>query len=153
MIDFAIKIFASPAFPLVTLLLGFLIGNRLAIGRDRRKEFNEAAAKFRSAFKDELLALNPALSRNSVDTAELLETAFDKHRMAVFDFSPFLPSKSIKGFDEAWHEYYRYDNAPEGIIHGLAKYSGVGHGYEEKRRLRLLAAERIEKILKFAEHK
>ena len=119
----------------------------------RIKEFNGAAAKFRTAFKDELLALNPALSHNFTDTAELLEAVFDKHRMAVFDFRPFLSSESIQGFDKAWQEYYRYDNAPEHIIHGLNKYSGVGHGYEEKMRLRLLAAERIEKLLCFANHK
>ena len=73
----------------------------------RIKEFNGAAAKFRTVFKDELLALNPALSHNSTDTAELLEAVFDKHRMAVFDFRPFLSSESIQGFDKAWQEYYR----------------------------------------------
>jgi len=41
MITFAIEILTSTFFPLVTLLLGFLIGHRLAIGRDKRKEFNE----------------------------------------------------------------------------------------------------------------
>jgi hypothetical protein len=119
----------------------------------RIKEFNEAASKFRTAFKNELLALNPALSRSTADTAEILEGAFDKHRLAVFDFRPFLSSKSVHGFDKAWNEYYRYDNATDGIIHGLNKYSGVGHGYEEKKRLRLLAAKRIEKLLYFANHK
>ncbi len=43
MIAITIKILTTPLFSLVTLLLGFLIGNRLAIGRDRRKEFNTAA--------------------------------------------------------------------------------------------------------------
>lgn len=129
----------------------------LAKSRDKEsrriKDFNYASAKFRAAFKEEFLALNPALSRNSVDTAVLLEAAFDKHRLAVFDFRAFLPTESTDGFDKAWQEYYRYDNAPDGTIHGLDKYSGVGHGYSEKRRLRFLAAERIEKLLDFAKHK
>lgn len=41
MIDFFIGIVTSPAFPIVTLLIGFLLGHYLTIGRDRRKEFNE----------------------------------------------------------------------------------------------------------------
>ena len=134
------------------LVSHFLTKSRNTEGR-RIKEFNEAAAKFRTAFKDELLALNPALSHNSTDTAEFLETALDKHRHAVFDFKPFLSSESVQGFDKAWNEYYRYDNAPKNIIHGLNKYSGIGHGYQEKMRLRLLAAERIENLIRFANHK
>jgi hypothetical protein len=31
------------AFSLIGILVGYLIGNRLAIGRDKRKEFNEVA--------------------------------------------------------------------------------------------------------------
>lgn len=141
---------------LVGSAVGALIAHFLTKSRnidDRRiKEFNAAASEFRSAFKDEWLALNPALSSSSVDTTVLLKTAFDKHRLAVFDFRPFLPIESIAGFDKAWKKYYAYDNAPEGTAHGLDKYSGAGHGYKEKKRLRLLAAEQIESLFDFAVH-
>jgi hypothetical protein len=39
--DFFIGILTSPAFPIFTGLIGFLLGHYLAIGRDRRKELNE----------------------------------------------------------------------------------------------------------------
>lgn len=119
----------------------------------RIREFNEAAKRFRDAFKEELLALSPNLSKCEKDTSEILEVAFEKHRIAVFDFKPFLSGDELAGFDKAWGEYYRYENAPEFTVHGLEQYSAKGHGYTEGRRLRLLAAERIERLLEFAKPK
>jgi hypothetical protein len=41
MIDFFKSIFASPIFSIITGIIGFLFGHYLALGRDKRKEFNE----------------------------------------------------------------------------------------------------------------
>ena len=59
MITIAIKILTNPFFSLITLLLGFLIGNRLAIGRDRRKEFNEVADPLAKILTEERNNLRP----------------------------------------------------------------------------------------------
>jgi hypothetical protein len=139
-------------FLLRTLIDHFLAKSRTKEER-RVRDFNEAARRFRDAFKEELLALSPNLSKWEKDTSEILEAAFEKHRIAVFDFKPFLSKDELAGFHQAWGDYYRYENTPESTVHGLAQYSGKGHGYTEARRLRLLAAERIERLLEFAKSK
>jgi len=54
----------------LTFLLGLLLGNWLAIGRDKRKEFNDAVAPVRSwllSERDELSPYNKSPSRNEMD--------------------------------------------------------------------------------------
>lgn len=137
----------------VGTLLGALLGYRFSLSLATVTARREAAAKFRAAFKDELLALNPALSRNSVDTCTLLESAFDKHRSAVYDFMQHLKSPEKEEFEQAWEEYYRYENAPKFTIPGFSQYSKHGCSVTEARNRRLLAAQRIEKLLGFAKFK
>lgn len=43
--------------PLLTAFLGFFVGNKLAIGRDKRKEFNEVAIPIRTSLIRQLEAL------------------------------------------------------------------------------------------------
>lgn len=134
-------------------LLGVWLGYRLSLSLANLSVKRDAAAKFRAAFKDELLALNPTLSRNTVDTCTLLESAFDKHRSAVFDFKQYLKGAEKAQFEQAWQVYYRYEDAPDFTIPGFTQYSGVGCGLTEAKHRRLLAAQRIEKLLSFAEFK
>ena len=49
----------TSALSIITFLLGLLLGNWLAIGRDKRKEFNEAAAPIRDWLIKEKEAPNP----------------------------------------------------------------------------------------------
>lgn len=148
-----------------TLSLGVLAGGSIVAvwthfltksrsSEERRiREFNEASAKLRAAFRDEFLALNPAHNKEVVDACDLLSAAFNKHRSAVFDFKPFLSKTEVEGFEKAWKKYYQYTNAQDGTIAFFEQYSGKGFGSEEVRKKKFLAAERIESILSFAHHK
>jgi hypothetical protein len=153
MIQFFFDIITHPAFNFASVLIGFLLGDYFAVSRDRRKEFNEAASKFRDAFKGELLALNPSLTVNCIDVADLLKPAFSKHRAAVYDFRHFLKGKRLGAFDQAWRDYYGYDEDQSVTLEFLLKYSGRGYGGEEARSRRALAIANIEKLLEFAAHK
>jgi hypothetical protein len=41
-------------FSIIAALIGFLMGHRFSIGRDRRQEFNQAANHFIKAFTEEI---------------------------------------------------------------------------------------------------
>ena len=57
MIEFLLGIITHPAFPIVSGMVGFFIGNYYAIGRDKRKEFVSAGAKFREVFNQALVEM------------------------------------------------------------------------------------------------
>lgn len=138
-------------------IIGAIAGHYLTKSRnteDRKiKEFNEASAKFRDAFKSELLSLNTALTENYIDACDLLKAAFEKHRLAVFDFRLFLKGKRQGEFEQAWRDYYGYDEDQNVRVEFLLKYAGRGFGGEEARNRRSLAIANIEKLLEFAENK
>jgi hypothetical protein len=121
----------------------------------QRKDFNEAATKFRVAFKDELLALNPALAKGAPDACDLLAAAFEKHRSAVFDFKPYLRPTDAEGLEQAWQKYYRYPDAPDCTVPIFNQYAGekMRLPYKEAKQRKLDAAERIEEMLSFAHYK
>ena len=56
---------------LLTFLLGLLIGNRLTIGRDRRKELNEAAKPIRSWLLAEAESPSPYRKRPLMEEIDL----------------------------------------------------------------------------------
>lgn len=153
MIEFLIGVVTHPAFGAATFFIGLWSGNHFAIDRDRRKEHNDAVSKFRGDFKSELLSLNTALTENYIDACDLLKAAFEKHRLAVFDFRPFLKGKRQEEFDQAWRDYYGYDGDQSVKLEFLLKYSGKGYGGEELRSRRATAIANIEKLLEFAVHK
>ena len=153
MITFAIKILTDPLFPLVTLLLGFLIGHRLAIGRDKRNDFNKAASIFRDTFLPERLLLDirhaPDASKSN-SAMEIIEPAIPRHTEAMLRFIDNLSWWKQICFTRAWNKYAHYKVKGEPDTPFLAMY------FEDKwegRDTKELAIERIEKILKFAEPK
>jgi hypothetical protein len=138
-------------------IVGAIAGHYLTKSRnteDRKiKEFNDASANFRDAFKSELLSLNTALTKDYIDACDLLQAAFEKHRLAVFDFRLFLRGNRQEEFDQAWRDYYGYDGDQKVKLEFLLKYSGKGYGGEEARSRRAAAIANIEKLLEFAGHK
>lgn len=148
MIPFAIKILTSPAFSLVTLLLGFLIGHRLSIGRDERQEFNNAAAFFREAFLPEITFLKHNVNignlGSSGDLSELLRFGYVHRHLKAFEiFRNYLSTKERTSIDKAWQKYCHHPDNPENLYFDQ---------YSEKD-MKIIALERIEGILKFAKHK
>jgi hypothetical protein len=134
-ITFAIKILTDPLFSLVTLLFGFLVGNRLAIGRDRRKEFIEGSKEFRTIFNQALVDIhdeNIPFDFNSVRNG-----SFNKYEVAYRNFRHYLKGVCRDQYDEAWEQYsfrYKYewdfdDSARETVakeIESLLKFPEYG---------------------------
>ena len=73
---------------LVTFLVGLLVGNRMAIGRDKRKEFNEAAQPIRAWVLTEMEGPTPYSRRpNTIE---------------IDAFVSYLPFWKRSGFREAY---------------------------------------------------
>lgn len=116
-----INILTSPVFPLATLLLGFLIGHRLAIGRDKQNEFNKAAVNFRNAFLPEISYLEhgiPLKKTGSTDQSVkwFLRTGLSRHTEALCVFKVYLSNDDRSNINEVWNEYRTqcdsYDSKP-----------------------------------------
>ncbi len=154
----AIEILTSPAFALVTLLFGFLIGHRLAIGRDKRNDFNKAATTFREAFLPELIFLkhnaNIGNIGSSDDLSGLLGFGYiHRHLKALETFRNYLPTKERADIDKAWQKYCHHPDNPE--IPYFQQYSNKSTNSTRNSEvdLKKVVLERIEDIVKFAEHR
>ena len=155
--DFTLSILTNPIFPFATLLLGYLIGHRLAIGRDRRKEFNSACDDFRDAFLPEMIFLkhNAKISDtgSSNNLGEFLSYGYIHRHLKAFEiFRNYLSSKERKDIDEAWEQYYHDKDNSITLYYeqfGIEGKKPTDKIESEKE----LVLKRIEKILKFAQHK
>ncbi len=67
--------------------------------------------------------------------------------MAVNEFRHFIRDDTSSAYDKAWDEYHIYDG-----VHYLKQYSDDAEGFHKNylREPHLMAIERIEKLLKFA---
>ena len=74
-----------------TFFLGLLLGHRLALWRERRKEFNEVALRIRIALKDHLANMRPGQAIIKKEDMEL--------------FSHLLPWWRKRGFVKACASY------------------------------------------------
>ncbi len=95
-----------------SLLLGLFIGNRLALGRDRKKEVVEAGKVFRDVFSDEIRLLKksrprrPDWSSTEPDTAyKIIKKALAAHDVAYISFRYYLNNHKQRTFDKSWREY------------------------------------------------
>lgn len=112
-----INILTSPGFPLATLLLGFLIGHRLAIGRDKRNDFNKAAADFREAFLPEATFLKHNANVGGLSSSNTLHgklrNAYLRQLKALEVFKGYLSPAKITAMDRAWDEYCHPNGIPQ----------------------------------------
>jgi hypothetical protein len=108
-----INIITHPAFGIITGLLGFLIGNKFATGRDKRKEINQAAATFTSKVLIELEGLYPIPTNWPKDIDRFLRDKFPKLQIALNEFKPFLTQSQQIAFEKTWFIYRMGENGRE----------------------------------------
>ena len=82
------------AFGLLTFLGGLLIGHRMTLSRDRRKEFNEVAARIRVALKSRTQSPRPYFGTSG---------RIDGTDMELF--LHLLSALSRRKFEQAWSRY------------------------------------------------
>ncbi|MCX5914203.1 MAG: hypothetical protein NTV04_20000 [Deltaproteobacteria bacterium] len=116
----------------------------------QEKLFRKAAGvRLWEAFKPEWTELNPVNIPGRLNTSILLKEAFPRHLAAVREFKMALPSKRWPDFDQSWQEYYGYQDHPNQPF--LEQYMDQGVSSDKGKENRLLAFQRIGKILSFAE--
>lgn len=146
-------IITHPVFSIVTALFGFLLGHRLALGRDKRQEFNKAADNFREAFLTEkrLLDIRHApVEFENKSALEIIEPVIQKHTEAMLRFIHYLPWWKKLSFTRAWNQYAHYKVKGEPDTPYLAMY---GQEKWDGKDPKILAIKRIDKLLKYAKHK
>ena len=146
------QIIKDPLFNVIWGLVGFLFGNLLAIGRDKRNDFNKAAETFRDAFNETLLLLNPQsfIDKQGEDTYAILQKNIIKQEKVALEFSQILSKRKRKAFDRAWKEYCYDDNNQNTIF--LEKYTSHG-SIIKNQKARTVAFDRINKLMEFAKPK
>ena len=146
------QIIKHPIFSILCGLVGFLLGNRLAIGRDKRNDFNKAADVFRNAFNETLLLLNPQsfIDKQGEDTYSKLRKTIVQQEKAALEFSQILSKRKRKAFDRVWKEYCYDDNNQN--TKSLVKYASHGSAIKNQK-ARTVAFDRINKLMEFAKPK
>ncbi len=145
-------IITHPAFSIIPTLIGILLGNYFAFGRDRRKEFNKAATDFRAAFNEETRFIDQtyAVDRAGKDIPGVLAAAAEKHEHALIIFKDFLSKRKRTNIEKAWKEY----TGEEKLMgkYTFKQYATYGK-FKDAGNIRKLALSRIEKLLKYADPK
>ena len=100
--EFIMSVITHPAFNIAVGLIGFLIGNFFAIGRDKRNEFIAAADEFRRVFNQHLVDIQ---SRRYGFGDAISEKIIEAHRLAYFNFRPYLRGEYLRQYNEAWEKY------------------------------------------------
>ena len=118
--------------------------NQNAIDLMRRQEFYREASIFRDAFIKEqrLLTVSSFIEKpNNLTAQDIVESAINRHEIAMFRFKPFVPKDKVGNYENAWKEY-------TGDSYRFEQYAGHALSGKDK-----LALGRIEKLLEFASFK
>lgn len=124
----------------------------------RRQEFNKASTKFRIAFLPELIFLkhNAKISgsASSNDLHEFLLAGYShRHLEAIETYRSYLPTKERTDIDKAWQKYCHRPDNPEILYFEQYSNKSTNSIQNSKADLKKVALERIEAIIKFAEHR
>lgn len=92
----------APTFSTLTFLLGLIAGNWLAIGRDRRKEFNDVATPNFIKLKGQIEAAEQGAFTPGIDDFKLLEIHIPWHKRKCF-------SQIAKKYKNAHQDVVPYD--------------------------------------------
>ncbi len=141
-------------FTIIGALLGSWIGYRNALKLHNIVEFNKTATEFRNAFLYELIFLKhnayiPEGERTHTALNEFLFAGYVHRHLKAFEvFRNYLSSEERANIDKAWQKYCHYD------IEGETEpfFAMYAEDTWEEKDTKTLARERIEEILKFAEH-
>jgi len=129
--------FYSLALSSVSFLIGVLIGHWLAVGRDRRSEYNKAAQQFREVFNSTLQKLQ---SPHTGVAWDILIKDYERHHIAVIEFENYLKGWERNKFLKAWNNYIPLEQyCAKDINMSLEKQKEVEH----------LGLERIKSIVAF----
>lgn len=132
--------------------IGVWIGHRFALGRDRRKEFQEAGKQFRESFI-ELRRFLKLRHPNHVGGLEFQETfkLIPKYYNTLYEAKVrfefyYIPNRYLKKFQDAWNKFC----CVEGDIPypTFKDYKSSGDHIEELAK-RDLAIQRIDLLCKF----
>jgi len=145
------KIIIGFVLGLVGSLFGVVFSHIASERRERLKEFNQAAAEFRSAFIPELRYIDYRYTPERGSRSKIhgtLASAFDKHEIAVIKFRPFLNRAERFGLDKTWDDYCDREN---GIPHFMnyAELEGLNEMIQTKR----IYLAKLKSLLTFANPK
>ena len=99
------KDWLGPLATMLAMLIGVVLGHRLAIKRDNFTAKRNAAAKFRSSILSALEGLYPLPADWPVDIEIALRRAFPALQFAVEEYRPFVPWWRRWAYDFAWLKY------------------------------------------------
>ena len=92
----------NPLVSALTFLLGLALGHWLAVGRDKRKEFNAAAEKFRATFFQPIQILRAG---NQDVFTVITPAAISVQERALIEFERFLSKTQRAALKMAWSKY------------------------------------------------
>jgi hypothetical protein len=132
----------------VLTLLGAIFANIFSERRDRRKEFNQAAADFKAAFENELTRLRYEDST----VADIINPALIKHKNAIDRFTQFLGGEDKIRFMVVCSKYLP-DRPHPGDAPKYPEYQYKDWFLVEENKARQTVLCEINTILSFAEFK
>ena len=98
---------------IVGAILGAWLTHRYAVTLADSNAKRFAGMKLREAFAPEIAKFSDPKRLNMITSAGILESAFEKHQLAVDEFRFYLTGIEAEAFHKAWHDYYC---APDGEI-------------------------------------